>query len=104
MSQGYMDILAKYNVDSTHINLNSKTSVSSNSGNVNTGILSMKKYKQLIKFECVGCGLNKIKDVPESLIVFVCADNNIVNLPSKIPDNLEILSCYSNRIKEFPPN
>ena len=64
---------------------------------------NLKKYTKLKIFECSDCDLDKLPELPNSLIHLECDYNDLTKLP-KLPNSLISLYCSRCNLKELPEN
>ena len=66
-----------------------------------TILSNLTKYIKLKHFNCSDYNLNKLPDLPNSLIKLDCSFNNLTKLPN-LPNSLINLDCCFNNIIELP--
>jgi hypothetical protein len=63
-------------------------------------LINFKNYKKLETFYCDSCHLDKLPDLPNSLLYLYCSYNNLTKLP-KLPNSIKILFCCYNNLIEL---
>ena len=93
MNESNIDTLPSYDIEL--INL-----LDYNNETKNIILSNLKNYKKLKIFYCNNCHLDKLPNLPNSLVYLYCGYNNLIKLPN-LPNSLKILFCCYNNLIEL---